>query len=274
MRTLAEMRAVTATSRATTSTLEHGYKTAFSAALLVGAATVGVSGYDDVARVLAAPTHDAPTSIDFQATTDFDGGLEVEAIAPAAPATFTDASALINRADPVALAVSPDRLPSLSALPMDLRAVAPPSVASDAAYADYALNLDANGLFSRPEDEVAIDGALRANAPEAAGSLQEIARNLGTVWQKSNSGRDVDLFVASDGDAVSWSLNQGSPNYGAVAYEGDRVEIGEVAAGVALTVSDMRVAAAYIERDLDMRLTEGLRDRSQNYAGLVVTLRN
>jgi hypothetical protein len=41
-----------------------------------------------------------------------------------------------------------------------------------------------------------------------------------------------------------------------------------------LSLPGVDVAAAYVERDLDMRVGRFMSDPSQNYAGLLVTLKN
>lgn len=82
--------------------------------------------------------------------------------------------------------------------------------------------------------------------------------------------RDLSLFVANDDEALSWSFSRASPNYGRVSYQEERVELGKLAAGLALAVDDMQLALAYVEREQPSMLGYTARE---DYAGLIWTFR-
>lgn len=132
--------------------------------------------------------------------------------------------------------------------------------ASDTGFADIASQPDAS-----PDTPIATGASER---------LRALADNLVADWQApQRQQQDIALFVASEDEALSWSLNRASPNHGALAYNGEQVELGELAVGVSMSVGDARVAAAYVEREYSAPF-RGADSLDENFAGLTLTYRN
>ncbi|MDX2275946.1 MAG: hypothetical protein NW206_10910 [Hyphomonadaceae bacterium] len=245
--------------------LEAGQHAAFGAAAVVGVLAVGASLYDRLAGPhSAAPLAEAPNYADAASTED----LELTAT-PEAPATHAP-ELTAETATPVVFNVSAHMLEPLPLIAPAFDA----GLASDVAFQEEALRLNQTSPFSRSEDEAVIQTDARVHAPQSVSArLNAMAGEL-SYHEPLEGSRDVALFVAGDDEAVSWALNGSSPNYGAVAYEEGRVDVGNLSAGVALTTDDVRVAAAYVERDMDMRLGRGFENRDQHYAGVIVTFKN
>jgi hypothetical protein len=248
--------------------LEAGQHAAFGAAALVGILAVGASFYNSTTPP-AADVQPAPLPVYSEAPAANADVLSTE------EAVFEpEAEAWGMTATPVVFNVPANMLRPIEAAPLTLAPTIDPGVASAVAFRDDALRLSQPILFSRPDEEATLDSGGRAHAPERMSErLEDMAADL-TYETPELDSRDIAVFVAADDEAVSWSLNASSPNYGNVAYEEDRVEVGDLSAGVALTTDDVRIAAAYVERDLDMRLGRGFEDHDQRYAGVIVTFKN
>lgn len=110
--------------------------------------------------------------------------------------------------------------------------------------------------------------------PQAPEPLRQMAEALVSDWQAPRGREnDIALFVASEDETLSWSLNASSPNHGALAYADDQVELGEIAIGVAMSLGDARLAAAYVEREYHAPL-RGADGGEESFAGLTLTYRN
>jgi hypothetical protein len=105
------------------------------------------------------------------------------------------------------------------------------------------------------------DGLRRA----ADALLQDIA----TTWQTPDM-RDISLFVASGDEAISWSFTEASPNHGGVAYQEARVEVGETAAGIAVSMDSAQVALAHVQTQ-DVSFW-GQR-QEEDYSGVILTMK-
>jgi len=113
----------------------------------------------------------------------------------------------------------------------------------------------------------------QAPAGEATG-LRALAEGFVADWQApEQAAPEVALFVAADDEALSWSLSQSGPNHGAVAYRDDQVELGRLAVGVSMSVGDIQLSAAYIEREINSHLI-GANGVDESYAGLTFTYQN
>lgn len=114
-------------------------------------------------------------------------------------------------------------------------------------------------------------GPVRAAAPSPSGgrSLDAMAKGWVPDWRAPSTG-DLSLFVAADDEALTWALSSDSPNSGRVTYQDDRVEVGELSAGVAISLADSQIALAYLERDAPTQFGYATRE---NMAGVVWTLR-
>ncbi|MGE0596666.1 MAG: hypothetical protein AB7P07_09870 [Hyphomonadaceae bacterium] len=164
-----------------------------------------------------------------------------------------------------------------ASMPLDLPiATAPPPLhlaenagVAPVSYMDDVLTIDT----SVPQSEIA-EVAI-APPPDESGMLAALTGMSVEYVAPEPQVRDVSLFIAADDEAISWSLTGASPNYGAVAYEGDGVEVGNLAVGVALNLQDVRLAAAYVEREVDTRLNAnfGEASREQEFVGAIVTVK-
>lgn len=115
-------------------------------------------------------------------------------------------------------------------------------------------------------------GAFSPRFSGEPGALSAFAQRLVTEWEQPST-RDVRFFLASDNESLSWSLSQGSPNHGALAYQGDAIEMGDLSAGVSMSVHDLQVALAYVERRTSTDLI-GVGSEDESFAGLVLTRKN
>ena len=100
--------------------------------------------------------------------------------------------------------------------------------------------------------------------------LRDAAANFVREWQPPEaSSAEISLFVASDDTALAWSLSESSVNHGAISYQEDRVEVGDLAVGISMSVDSAQVALAYVERDFS---TPYFGSHEDNFAGVVFTL--
>lgn len=237
--------------------LEAGARAAFGAAAMVGLTITGATVYDTLKPgPIPAAFAPAPASEAF-----------------ASPTMIAQSSEAPSHVTPVMLPLPAAHLPPVSA---PAASSIEPALASGVADVAVLLRLEPASRFGAAANAPHLDDALRARAPQAQdGRLAALADDLAATYQRPAAAtRDFALFVASDDEAVSWSLSQASRNYGGLAYQDGSVEIGNIAAGVSLTMEDVRIAAAYVERDLDMRLGRGFESQDQRYAGVVVTLQH
>ena len=119
------------------------------------------------------------------------------------------------------------------------------------------------GVVSEPLVRPAADN--RGMQARAEALLEDISLD----WQAPNA-RDISFFIASGDEALSWSFSEASPNHGAVAYQEDRVEIGEAAAGVALSLEGAQVALAHVQTQ-DVSFW-GQR-QEEDYSGVILTMK-
>lgn len=103
------------------------------------------------------------------------------------------------------------------------------------------------------------------------GALRASASGLVDTWNApEGDDHEVSVFFSSDREALNWSLSRRSQNFGGVTYQKDRVDIGNAAAGLAVSIGDAQVAAAYVQRDVGSNFG----GHRQDYGGIVVTLRH
>ena len=159
--------------------------------------------------------------------------------------------------------VAPDEAPSVEA-----PVVAPPEplqlMLARTNVPQDRLQFGATSVWGRGQHVVARSGGVKS-------ALRSAASGLVDNWSApEGSDHEVSLFVSTDDEALSWSLSHGSRNYGGVTYQKDRVDIGNAAAGLAVSIGDAQVAAAYVQRDVGSNFG----GHSQDYGGIILTLRH
>lgn len=109
------------------------------------------------------------------------------------------------------------------------------------------------------------------------GSEVRIGRNL--VQEDSgapNGQSSVYMFVASDDEALTWRPGQRS-EFGAAQSGGftlqDRVEVGDVSAGVTYERNGVQASIAYVEREVSTTVGRDSYSQEENFTGVTVTMR-
>ena len=111
----------------------------------------------------------------------------------------------------------------------------------------------------------------------ARGSEVRVGRNL--VRQRDSSPSDdpsVYAFVASDNQALTWQPGARSDFGGSassVAMQ-DRVEMGDVSAGVTYEQNGVQASLAYVQREERTRVGNRNFSQDQSFAGVTVTMRH
>lgn len=84
------------------------------------------------------------------------------------------------------------------------------------------------------------------------------------------------LFAASEDEALVWRPGARSEFGGAGAGLAlqDRVEIGDLQAGVTYEAGGLQASLAYVEREVDMRAGSRNFHQDENFAGVTVTMRH
>jgi hypothetical protein len=93
--------------------------------------------------------------------------------------------------------------------------------------------------------------------------------------ERSNDRSAVYMFVASDDEALTWqpgSRSEFGGNGGGLALE-DRVEVGDLSAGVTYERNGVQASLAYVEREEATRVGNQSFNQDQSFAGVTVTMR-
>lgn len=110
--------------------------------------------------------------------------------------------------------------------------------------------------------------------PAREGAEVRVGRGLARLvrpWQTSDWAHPTwYLFAASDNEALAWAPGSSGANGGSLRYQGDRVEIGDMQAGVAIEAGGIQAAFAYVQRDIQGRYGSA----EENFAGITITRRN
>jgi len=108
------------------------------------------------------------------------------------------------------------------------------------------------------------------------GSEVRIGRNLIQQDDASKTGSSLYMFVASDDEALTWSPGQrtefGAGQSGGFSLQ-DRVEIGDVSAGVTYERNGVQASIAYVEREVSAQVGRDSYSREENFTGVTVTMR-
>ncbi len=196
-----------------------------------------------------------------------------EAGAPAdAPVTFTDPNALTSETpaldlsvrDDAAVRFSPTNNHELPEVEGPRRLELELSSVRDDAPVDFA---------------IAHRATLGANADgdiDRRGSGSELRIGRGLVGERQRSeGSSVYMFVASDNEALTWQPGSRSEFGGrgdAFALQ-ERVEVGDMSAGVTYERNGIQASLAYVEREESTRVGNESYSQDQSFTGITVTMR-
>ncbi|MGE0739915.1 MAG: hypothetical protein AB7O98_01130 [Hyphomonadaceae bacterium] len=141
------------------------------------------------------------------------------------------------------------------------------------------LELAAGGGDSPVDVSIAQRASLGANAEgdiDRSGSGSELRVGRGIVDRREGSGDNtVYMFVASDNEALTWQPGTRSEFGGqgsSVALQ-DRVEVGDLSAGVTYERNGIQASLAYVEREESTRVGQQSFSQDESFTGLTVTMR-
>lgn len=103
------------------------------------------------------------------------------------------------------------------------------------------------------------------------GSELRIGRSLGdpTTGMSGDNSR-IYVFAASDDEAVTWTPGTVMRGY---SYQEDRVEVGDIQAGVTYERGPMQASLAYVEREVSHHYGQHSVSADENFAGVTLTMR-
>ncbi len=111
---------------------------------------------------------------------------------------------------------------------------------------------------------------------EGRGSEVRIGRGLVQQDRKDSDGSSVYMFVASDDEALTWSPGQrsefGGQRSGGFSLQ-ERVEVGDVSAGVTYERGGVQASIAYVEREVSTQVGRDSYSQDESFTGVTVTMR-
>lgn len=268
---------------ALTDLFDSGWRAALAVASAVGAIAVAAKVVETAAQQspYAAPEA-ALVPQEWRASADINDAMAGRHPSPARAVPASGVSAVNVGAPPatgnltslpfVGVApAEPSRPPPANAMTSDHADASPigPRWMGPASPAATSFDLSVRRPIGRRAGPLYAAPRVAPRAPPAGNALETRVQGWVPDW-RAPAQRDISLFVAADDEAVSWSLSDSSPNHGRLAYQGERVEVGDMSAGVSMAVEDMQVSLAYVSRDAPSAL--GYSER-EDYAGLVWTYR-
>lgn len=184
--------------------------------------------------------------------------------------------------DPVAALGEDNAAPAIDV--SSQRAIAPRfalTPAADDAPAPRRLELEvAAGGGNSPVD-VSLAQRATVNADDDAerrGSGSELRVGRGLVQRREGSTEpSVYMFVASDDEALTWQPGGNRSEFGGrggggIALE-DRVEVGDMSAGVTYERNGVQASLAYVEREESTRVGRENYTQEQAFTGVTLTMR-
>jgi hypothetical protein len=110
---------------------------------------------------------------------------------------------------------------------------------------------------------------------QGRGSEVRIGRGLVQQEDSGGEGSSVYMFVASDDEALTWRPGQrnefGGQRSGFSLQ--DRVEVGDVSAGVTYERGPVQASIAYVEREVSTQVGRDSYSQEENFTGVTVTMR-
>jgi hypothetical protein len=114
---------------------------------------------------------------------------------------------------------------------------------------------------------------------DSRGTGSEVRIGRGLVRDERNSGgnqgRSVYMFVASDNEALTWqpgARNDFGGRSASLALE-DRVEIGDMSAGVTYERNGIQASLAYVEREESTQIGTQSFNQDTSFTGVTITMR-
>lgn len=128
---------------------------------------------------------------------------------------------------------------------------------------------------------VAQRATLRADADGeisggSSGSELRIGRGLVQRGNDRGENSSIYFFVADDDEALTWRFGQASNlmgRGGALALQEERVEVGDMSAGVTYERNGVQASLAYVEREVSARIGRESFSQDENFAGFTLTMR-
>lgn len=206
------------------------------------------------------------------AATIFGAALAVaqETIESAPPVDFTDTAADLQ-GNALNLSVRQD----------DSRRFAPIGPTEDEGRAERRVEVElAAGGGDAPVDvsiaQRASLGSDRNGDVDRQGRGSELRVGRGLVDQRSNGNQpSTYVFVASDNEALTWQPGSRTEFGGQGSSFGmqDRVEVGDLSAGVTWERNGVQTSLAYVEREESTRVGNQTYSQDESFTGLTVTMR-
>ena len=111
---------------------------------------------------------------------------------------------------------------------------------------------------------------------EGRGSEVRVGRGLVQQREGAAGGSSMYMFVASDDEALTWSPGQrsefGGADRGGFALQ-DRVEVGDVSAGVTYERGNVQASIAYVEREVSATVGRESFSKDESFTGVTLTMR-
>jgi hypothetical protein len=142
------------------------------------------------------------------------------------------------------------------------------------------LEVAAGGGNSPVDVSVAQRATLNADDDsDRRGSGSELRIGRGLVERREGGSEpSVYMFVASEDEALTWQPGGGRSEFGGRGGGGglaleDRVEVGDMAAGVTYERNGVQASLAYVEREESTRVGRESYNQEQAFTGVTVTMR-
>jgi hypothetical protein len=120
-------------------------------------------------------------------------------------------------------------------------------------------------------------GADRNGDVDRQGRGSEVRVGRGLVGERNEGAtrNSTYVFVASDNEALTWQPGARSEfgGRGASFALQDRVEVGDLSAGVTWERNGVQTSLAYVEREQSTRVGNQSFSQEENFAGVTVTVR-
>jgi hypothetical protein len=190
---------------------------------------------------------------------------------PQVPVSFHDPVAALGEGSAPAIGVTSQRdiAPRFELTPTSENGPAPRRLE---------LEVSAGGGNSPVDVSVARRATLNSDDDsERRGSGSELRVGRGLVQRREGGSEpSVYMFVASEDEALTWQPGSRSEFGGrgsSIAME-DRVEVGDLAAGVTYERNGVQASLAYVEREESTRVGRESYNQEQAFTGVTITMRH